>query len=283
MTTHPATSRLCTGPAALPPILRWAGGKRWLIPTLRELVAGQSQLRRYYEPFLGGAAVFLGLAPGDSGVLSDLNQELIETYQTVKKQPLAVASELTKHRNTEEYYYELRATVPHNAPQRAARFIYLNHTSYNGIFRVNLQGKYNVPYGHRRNPRIPDAASLKDVSQRLRSFTLQSQDFDETISLVGKNDFVFLDPPYTVAHNDNGFIKYNDKLFSFQDQIRLSESIDRLRSKGAYYVLTNAAHESIIELFDKGDRRMTIHRKNVIGGSKARRGRAAEYLFTNLP
>lgn len=283
MTTRPATSLVCTGSTALPPILRWAGGKRWLVPTLRDLLAGQSGLRRYHEPFLGGAAVFLGLAPSDKGVLSDLNRELMETYRAVKEQPEAVAGELDKHRNTKEDYYKLRACLPNKVHERAARFIYLNHTSFNGVFRVNLQGEYNVPYGYRPNPRIPDVSLLREVSQRLHGFSLQAQDFNETINVVSKNDLVFLDPPYTVAHNDNGFIKYNDKLFSFQDQIRLSESIDTLRSKGAYYILTNAAHESIIELFDKGDRRMTIYRKNVVGGSQARRGRAAEYLFTNLP
>ena len=283
MTTRPAEARSSTGPAQLPPILRWVGGKRWLVPALRDLVAGQAQLKGYHEPFLGGAAAFLGLGPTGPGTLSDLNAELIETYRAVRDNPEAVAAELSKHRNTESYYYELRARRPRNRTQRAARFIYLNHTSFNGIFRVNLKGAYNVPFGNRPNPQIPDNDLLSKISKRLKGFDLVAQDFAETICNVRENDLVFLDPPYTVAHNNNGFVKYNDKLFSFEDQVRLSHSIDLIRSIGAYYILTNAAHESIIELFDKGDQRMVIHRRNVIGGSKAKRGRAAEYLFTNLP
>lgn len=283
MTARPAESPSRRETAQLPPILRWAGGKRWLVPTVRDLVAGQPQLRGYHEPFLGGAAVFLGLAPSGPGVLSDLNAQLIETYRAVRDDPAEVSRELVKHRNTERYYYELRARRPRSAARRAARFIYLNHTSFNGIFRVNLKGQYNVPYGRRPSPQIPDSDLLAAASRNLAEFELEAQDFSVTVESVRRHDLVFLDPPYTVAHNNNGFIKYNNKLFSFYDQQRLSHSIDSIRSRGAYYILTNAAHASIAQLFDKGDRRMTVHRRNVVGGSNAERGRAAEYLFTNLP
>ncbi len=267
----------------LPPILRWVGGKRWLLPTLRELLRGAPEPRRYHEPFVGGGAAVFGLVTSDEGVLSDLNTELIETYGAVREDPSAVYEALYKHRNTEKYYYNLRARKPRTRAGRAARFIFLNHTSFNGIYRVNLRGEYNVPYGRRVNPQIPSLETLAGVSRRLKGFDLLAQDFAKTIDQVGKGDLVFLDPPYTVAHNNNGFVKYNDKLFSFDDQIRLSDAIDKVRSRGAYYILTNAAHGSIAELFDKGDRRMTFYRRNVVGGTAAARGRAAEYLFTNLP
>jgi DNA adenine methylase len=112
---------------------------------------------------------------------------------------------------------------------------------------------------------------------------LSDGDFATAFENVGPGDLVFLDPPYTVAHNHNGFVRYNDRLFLFSDQQRLSDLIDEIRERGAYYILTNAAHKSIADLFEKGDQRVETTRKNAVGGSAAARGKATEYLFTNLP
>lgn len=266
----------------LPPLLRWAGGKRWLVPFVEELTAGV-QIRNYHEPFAGGAAVFFGVDFGGHSYLSDLNADLIETYLAVRDAPEDVWHRLRRYRNTEKGYYSARAARPRTPANRAARFIFLNHTSFNGLHRVNLHGEYNVPFGYRKSDNRPNLAELNSASNRLLSASLSVGDFANALNEVSEGDLVFLDPPYTVAHNSNGFVKYNDKLFLFADQQRLSASIDQIRDRGAYYIMTNAAHASIAELFEKGDRRLETSRKNNVGGRSAARGRATEYLFTNLP
>lgn len=264
------------------PFLRWAGGKRWLLFQLPGLVA-MPEFNNYHEPFLGGGSVFLGLNPTGTAYLSDLNVELIEAYQQVRRKPGEVADLLAGHPNSLPHYYAVRDESPSKAVERAARFIYLNHTSFNGIYRVNLDGKYNVPYGNREVLHIPTDPELKAISRRLRSAKLTAGDFADSIDNVCQSDLVFLDPPYTVAHNNNGFVKYNQRLFSFEDQRRLRALIDEIKSRGAFYIMTNAAHQSIADLFDCGDRRLEVSRRNTIGGVNANRGRASEFVFTNLP
>ena len=147
---------------------------------------------------------------------------------------------------------------------------------------MNLDGQYNVPYGHRRIIHVPTLEQLQAASRRLKAAKLAVGDFGTTIRHVQRDDLVFLDPPYTVAHNNNGFVKYNQRLFSFEDQKRLSALVDEIRNRHAFYVMTNAAHHSIADLFEKGDLRVELNRRNVIGGDQAARGSASEYLFTNL-
>ncbi|UYM07674.1 DNA adenine methylase [Solicola gregarius] len=266
----------------LPPFLRWAGGKRWLVSFVEELTS-PAQVRRYHEPFAGGAAVFFGIDFGGRSYLSDLNADLIETYAAVQASPDDVWERLRGYRNTEGDYYAVRAARPRKPVNRAARFIFLNHTSFNGLYRVNLRGEYNVPFGYKPSDNRPTLQQLRSASSRLKSATLAVADFSAALENVGEGDLVFLDPPYTVAHNSNGFVKYNDQLFRFADQQRLSVLIDHIRDRNAYYVMTNAAHISIADLFEKGDRRVETSRKNNVGGRSAARGRATEYLFTNLP
>lgn len=271
-------------PVAFSPVaspLRWAGGKRWLIPKIRELI-GDTEISAYHEPFLGGASVFLGLAPFSDTFLSDANAELIAAFTAIRDHPKRIADLAREYANDEDTYYRVRASEPSGRIACAARFLYLNHTSFNGIYRVNLDGVYNVPFGHGRTAHIPTADHLREISDRLKGATLRVGDFAACIGQVGAGDLVFLDPPYTVAHNNNGFIKYNQRLFSFEDQRRLSDLVDEIKWRGAYYILANAAHYSIAELFDKGDTLIETSRRNAIGGSNAARGSATEYLFTNL-
>ena len=264
-----------------PPFLRWAGGKRWLIPVLRDLV-DPAEVSRYYEPFLGGGAAYLGVFAGTRATLSDLNSDLIGTYKAVKADPSAVAEVLSTFNNTAEEYYRIRADEPTCRFAKAAQFIFLNQTSFNGIWRVNLQGKYNVPYGGKKSPNIPNAEWLAGVASSLHRARILAADFEEVLLPVGEGDLVFLDPPYTVAHDNNGFIKYNERIFAFADQERLACCIERIKSVGAKYIMTNAAHQSIRDLFDLGDRRIELLRRNTVGGSGAGRNEAKEYLFTNI-
>ncbi|MET8425234.1 Dam family site-specific DNA-(adenine-N6)-methyltransferase [Nocardia sp. NPDC004860] len=263
------------------PILRWAGGKRWLLPTIKS-VLGNVVVNNYHEPFLGGAAVFLGTSYSGQAFLSDINAELIEVYECIRDDYESVFDILEGHVNTPEHYYQTRSEVPDAPIERAARFIYLNHTSFNGIYRVNLSGTYNVPYGSRKSINLPALDTLKSISARLQHAKLEARDFEHCIENVEPGDLVFLDPPYTVAHNNNGFVKYNQKLFSWADQCRLSNLIDKIKRANAYYILSNAAHDSIAELFEKGDQRVVTQRKNAVGGASSSRGYASEYLFTNV-
>lgn len=263
------------------PFLRWAGGKSWLVKHLDSII-GDHKFNGYHEPFLGGGSIFFYIAPAERAYLSDLNGELIDTYEAIKTDPEGVISHLEKYVNTSEEYYRVRASCPATLVEKAARFIYLNQTSFNGIYRVNIEGKYNVPYGNRTKDFL-EADKLRSASKALQSAILQTGDFDCIKTHIASGDLVFLDPPYTVSHNHNGFIKYNKKLFSLEDQYRLKALIDFIKEKNAYYILTNAAHTTVHEIFyEKSDRCLTLNRASLIGGGNAQRGQIQEYIFTNL-
>lgn len=262
------------------PFLRWAGGKNWLIKHLPAII-GNSLYNNYHEPFLGGGAVFFSLNHGGKAFLSDFNEELITTYKSLKKDHQLVAKYLSSFKNTKSFYYEVRERNFSLGHKIAARFIYLNQTSYNGIYRVNLNGKYNVPYGF-RTKNFFDPENLAAVSKALKGTSIQYGDFEIVLENLKRKDLVFLDPPYTVSHNHNGFIKYNQKLFSLEDQHRLASLIEKIKTKGAYYILTNAAHSRIREIFDSNDRLVKLSRASLIGGLNANRGSTEEYIFTNF-
>jgi DNA adenine methylase len=278
-----APTRFTSSPLVrpLPPFLRWAGGKRWLLPTVRRLLEGH-QVLRYVEPFLGGGSIFFGLGLGVESHLTDLNQDLILVYSVVKDNPESVASILKSYVNDSETYYAVRSQEATSREIAAANFIFLNHTSFNGIYRVNLAGKYNVPYGRRANTMMPTLPSLVAASRSLADSTVTAGDFAPALEGCQEGDFAFIDPPYTVAHNSNGFVKYNEKIFSFQDQIRLRDSVSRAAERGAKFVVTNADHASIRELYEGTGLIREVSRGSSVGGSGAARGQTTELLITNL-
>jgi len=266
---------------AVKPIVRWAGGKRWLLPVVRSLAA-KTSASTLIEPFLGGAATALGVTSFQSLDLTDLNSELVAMYREVRDRPGEVHDAYRYWTNSSEQYYLLRDAEEADPILAAARFLYLNHTSFNGIYRVNRQGKYNVPYGRRKALTLPTLDHLQAASKRLGAAHIAVGDFEESINRANSGTFVFVDPPYTVAHNNNGFIKYNQHLFSFDDQKRLAGAIERAVGRGAFFALTNAAHSSIRELFGNLGRIVELDRKNTVGGLAAGRGRTSELLFTNV-
>lgn len=265
------------------PFLRWAGGKTWLIPYL-PLIIGNIRINHYHEPFLGGGAVFFALEHHRKSYLSDANGQLINAYIQIRDNPDSVIDCLVKFHNTEEEYYRIRDHFsPQSAEESAAQFIFLNQTSYNGLFRVNRQGKYNVPYGFRKTWHY-DIDRIFEASKKLHNTHISTGDFEVNRHRIQESDLVFLDPPYTVSHNNNGFIEYNKNLFSLEDQERLSRFIDYIKKKNAYYILTNAAHEGIRKIFTKeGDRILELRRNSLIGGRNAARSEISEYIFTNIP
>ena len=262
------------------PIIRWAGGKRWLVKQIDELF-DLNTFNNYHEPFLGGGAIFFHILPKSTSFLNDINKELIETYHCVKEDVHSVIEELSFFKNTEEQYYKIRASRYRKPAKNAARFIFLNQTSFNGIYRVNLKGEYNVPYGHRKNVAI-DPDVLIAVSDSLKNVKLSNIDFMDTADNINKGDLVFLDPPYTISHNKNGFFKYNAKLFTRDDQIRLSTMIDEIKSKDAYYIMTNAAHDEVKKIFEKNDNMIELKRASLIGGKNAKRDKYSELIVSNL-
>ncbi|MCP4581687.1 MAG: Dam family site-specific DNA-(adenine-N6)-methyltransferase [candidate division Zixibacteria bacterium] len=263
------------------PIFRWAGGKRWLIRHIRQLEL--PRYNNYHEPFFGGGSVFFHLNPKNVSFLSDINQELIIAYKEIKRNPTRLLAEVNSFKICREEYDKIRKINGGNQIGRATRFMYLNKHSYNGVYRVNRNGEYNVPYGKRKliNPYY-DLNELKLVKRSLKYSVLQVRDFFDSLDNVKKHDLVFLDPPYTVTHTKNGFIGYNEKIFSWNDQERLSKYVKAVKQKKAFYILTNAKHHSISNLFSNFDKPITLSRYSSIGGHNAKRGRFQEYIFSNL-
>ena len=263
------------------PFLRWAGGKTWFIDHLETLITGHN-FTNYYEPFLGGGSIFFSLSVTDAvATLSDANKELIDTYTAIRDNVEEVVKFFATYENTAEFYYKLREKEPTDPFERAARFMYLNHTSYNGLYRVNRKGKYNVPFGNRKRDTI-DIDEIRKASKALAGANLISGDFENRGDVIQRGTLVFLDPPYTVSHNDNGFIQYNQSIFSLEDQKRLAQYIQYIMDQGAYFILTNAAHNAIREIFADCGQSMLVERQSLIGGKKAKRGLTSELVFTNI-
>lgn len=269
--------------AAAEPFVRWAGGKSWLVSYISKLIRGL-EIEHYHEPFLGGGAVFFSLEHRRKSYLSDSNPRLVNAYIQVRDNPHEVLRFLSELKNTESDYYRIRSELTNeNTAENAARFIFLNQTSYNGLYRVNRAGAYNVPYGFRKNWNCNPQLIL-NAGRYLQRTRIAQGDFETNKYRIKENDLVFLDPPYTVSHNNNGFIAYNQKLFSLEDQIRLRGFIDYIKRKGAFYILTNAAHEKVREIFSiRGDRLIELQRLSLIGGINAERKPITEFVFTNIP
>lgn len=206
----------------------------------------------YIEPFLGAASVFFHLEPREA-ILGDLNADLIATYQAIKtdwaKLKRSLKYRQMRHLKDESYYYLLREKSPKDIIQRASRFIYLNRTCFNGIYRVNKRGQFNVPRGT-KNTVMMETDNFKFASRLLKNTELISGDFETLVSRAKEEDFIFADPPYTVLHNNNGFRKYNEILFSWSDQQRLADALRSAARRGAKILCTNANHFSVRNLYD---------------------------------
>lgn len=265
-----------SGESIILPFLKWAGGKRWLINGFPELFP--SSYKTYLEPFVGSGAVFFHLKPSKA-ILGDMNAELINTYMSIRTDWQEVLRHLRAyHRmHSKELYYEIRQKKFKNPSKKAARFIYLNRTCWNGLYRVNMEGNFNVPIGTKTNV-ILDTDNFEAISGVLSNTVLKISDYQEIVDYAKKNDFLFIDPPYTVKHNLNGFVKYNDKIFSWDDQIRLRDCIENAVARGVKVLLTNADHQSVRELYRGIGKMMSLDRQSVISGNADARGKYSELI-----
>lgn len=259
------------------PFLKWAGGKRWLIAG--DLLPTPDVFERYVEPFVGSGAVFFHLRP-KKALLADLNGELICLYKIIRDRPADLWSSMQSHQNRhcKDYYYKIRSAVPVDELERASRFLYLNRTCWNGLYRVNLKGVFNVPIGT-KNTVVFATDDFESVSKLLSGAQILCSDFEAVIDECGQGDFVFIDPPYTVQHNYNNFLKYNEKIFNWDDQIRLRDAVVRAVERGAAIAVTNADHQTIRDLYDSIGTYTQLHRHSVLAGKATKRGATTEALF----
>lgn len=261
------------------PFLKWAGGKRWLVKS--HLSIFPSTYGRYIEPFLGSGAVFFRLLP-EKAILTDINEELINLYRVVRDDWQLLWKHLKAHNrhHSDDYYYAVREQRPTSDVGRAARLLYLNRTCWNGLYRVNRRGEFNVPRGTKDSVLL-DTDDFASVAASLSGVRLEVCDFEVSIDRAVSGDLIFADPPYTVKHNHNGFVKYNDRIFSWDDQVRLRDALVRADERGAYVVVTNAYHESVRDLY-RGFELRALSRSSVLAGEARARGATEELLVTNF-
>jgi DNA adenine methylase len=257
--------------------LRWAGSKRALLPYI--VKALPSSFQTYHEPFLGSGSLFFLLRPG-SAFLSDSCPALIETFDAVRANVSAVLRYLRPLKPDRDLFYEVRSSRSEGPFKRAAEFIYLNKTCWNGLYRVNSRGEFNVPYGLPKTDFVIDEENLRACSAALagRHVRLRCADFETALHDVEPRDLVFLDPPYVTRHNNNGFIDYNEKLFSWPDQMRLARVARELADRGAHVLVTNAFHSDVIDLYE-GFTVLPIDRASTLASSPAKRSRVSEALL----
>lgn len=259
------------------PFLKWAGGKRWL--TKSSKLAVPEKYASYYEPFLGGGAVFFHLQP-ESGLVSDKNPELANLYAVIRDHPGEVRSRMEQHQvlHSKEHYYNLREQEPTTDIERAVRFLYLNRACWNGLYRVNQRGRFNVPKGTKKRV-VFDFDNFDAASKALKKVNLLCSDFECVIDQAQEGDFLFVDPPYTANHNFNGFLRYNEQIFSWDDQERLYAALVRACERGCLITVTNADHESVRNLYANATYKQ-VSRASVIAGIASKRNAVTEAIFT---
>lgn len=272
------------------PFLKWVGGKRQLLDYINKYKP--KTFKRYYEPFVGGGSVFMSLQHPQTSV-GDYNEELINTYEVVRDKVDELISILRIHdnNNSEEYFYKLRewdrnGTIEKKSNiERAARFIYLNKTCYNGLFRVNSQGQFNVPYGRYKKPNIVNEAILQATSMFLNKNKIKifCGDFSETVKSAERGDFIYFDPPYApLVEDTQSFTGYTLNGFGYEEQERLRDLFVELDKKGCYVMLSNSSSKIIHELYkDYAETTKIVKASRNVNSNASGRGKVDEVLIMN--
>ncbi|MFW6046792.1 MAG: DNA adenine methylase [Candidatus Woesearchaeota archaeon] len=277
------------GKIEIPKFVKWAGGKGQLIEQLTPFFP--KKFNRYFEPFVGGGAVFFVISqkfkPSEI-VLSDINEELINTYNIIKSDVERLIVELKQHSEYhkaegKKYYLAIRATQPKALPalERAARFIYLNKTCFNGLYRVNSKDMFNVPMGTYKNPDIIQEERLRKVNNLLKNVTLKVLSFEKIAKMAKKGDFVYLDPPYYPLKKSS-FTTYTNEIFLEKEQELLRDVCLKLHKKGCFVMQSNSDTKFIRELYDlKGFKIHTVTANRMINSNAKGRGKITEVVITN--
>jgi DNA adenine methylase len=258
------------------PFVKWAGGKRQLLPAIR--AALPPAFARYFEPFVGGGAVFFDLDPR-AAILSDANAELINCYVVVRDRVDALSRALRGHVYDKRHYYRVRALRPDDldAVERAARTIYLNKTGFNGLYRVNSKGIFNVPFGRYKNPNFCDEPTLRACSARLAGVALHCRPFEAVLGEAQAGDFVYFDPPYVPLSRTAHFTAYSDLKFDLADQERLACVFERLADRGVRFMLSNSDVEWVRERYARF-RTIEVQATRLVNSVSSSRGRISELL-----
>jgi DNA adenine methylase len=265
------------------PFLKWAGGKGRLLKQYDPYFPPRNEIRHYYEPFIGGAAVFFYLQPQEA-TLSDINNKLVDAYRIVQQNVEGLIRLLKEHKNEKEYFYRVRSLDPTNlSPQeQAARLIFLNKTCYNGLYRENQGGRFNVPFGRYKNPRICDEQRLRTASAVLQGVDLREAEFDQALSNAVPGDFIYLDPPYAPISDTSNFTSYNRYNFLAADQHRLADTVHDLTARGCTVMLSNSSAPLVYELYgDRGYHLIKVKSRRNINSKADRRGLVTELLILN--
>lgn len=271
------------------PFVKWVGGKRQLLQQFRDMGLYppdyfDPDINSYFEPFVGGGAVFFDLLP-KKAELSDLNTELVTTYNTIKSDVESLIASLQKHKYEKEYYLEVRTKDPKSLSDLdvASRFIYLNRTCFNGLYRVNSKGGFNVPFGRYTNPVICDEENLRKVSKALQNITIKNQDYKTILGKTKKGDFVYFDPPYYPVSKTASFTSYTAETFLEKEQIELRDTFMELHNRGCFVMLSNSDTRFINEIYSKikGVKINKIVAGRAINSNATKRGKISEVLVTN--
>lgn len=268
------------------PILKWAGGKRQLLETIEPLLP--KEIDFYCEPFLGGGALLFHLQP-HAAIINDANKNLMLVYRAVRDNVEALVEELSGFENTAECFYAVRAwdrdeeryaAIPDE--KKAARIIFLNKTCFNGLYRVNSSGKFNVSFGKYKAPKILEAQALRAVSAYLRenSVAICSEDYSNVLDLVPEGGFVYLDPPYDPISDTAGFTGYTTRGFSREEQLRLKECCDALSERGVKFMLSNSSTPYIKSLFSDYEV-IVVKARRSINSVGSKRGAVDEVIVRN--
>lgn len=267
------------------PFLKWVGGKRQLMPAIKELIP--KNYTNYYEPFIGGGAVFFDLQPKNA-VINDFNAELINVYKTIKENPEELISDLKIHKNESEYFYDLRALDREDNFEnlsnikKASRVIYLNKTCYNGLYRVNNSGEFNSPFGRYKNPNIVNETTIRAVSKYLNTnkITILNGDFEDALKEIKKGSFVYFDPPYHPVSESSNFTGYVQGGFDIYEQVRLRDLCNKLNEIGINFLLSNSATQFIEDLY-KDYKISYVKANRSINSNAKKRGEIDEVLIRN--
>jgi len=272
------------------PFVKWAGGKRQLIPQIEKHLP--EKFSSYFEPFLGGGALLFHLLSENKnlkGYVSDLNSDLILAYVTIRENLDGLLKSLQKHSDnyfsdSKSYYYSVRETNPNSQIEKVSRLLFMNRTCFNGLYRVNSKGKFNVPLGRYSNPNIVQEENLRSVNQFLNhnKIIIKCQDFSSTVEKIKKGDFVYFDPPYQPVSKTANFTSYTNGNFGLNDLKRLAKVSNQLAKKGVNVLLSNSSSKQVRELFSSKDWKIfEIEANRAINSDSNKRTGHSELLIKN--